>query len=59
MLLTVVLVALIGILVGGVINVLADDLPEDRAIRLPPRLAWPRGSWPADSRITVTARQAS
>lgn len=30
-------VAIIGILVGGVINVLADDLPYKRAVRFPPR----------------------
>lgn len=39
LLVNVVIVALIGVLVGGVLNVLADDLPQRRAIRLPPRYA--------------------
>jgi len=39
MLLTIIFVALIGILAGGVINVLADDLPRRRPITLPPRYA--------------------
>ena len=39
---TVLIVALIGILIGGVLNVLADDLPNKRPIRLPPR--YPDGS---------------
>src|SRR4051794_1969072 len=42
MLLILVVVALIGILVGGVINALADDLPQRRAIQVPPR--YPDGS---------------
>lgn len=36
------LVALVGILVGGVINVLADDLPRRRPVQFPPR--YPDGS---------------
>lgn len=39
MLFTVLIVGLIGILAGGAINVLADDLPHRRAIQLPPRYA--------------------
>lgn len=39
MLLTLIVVAIIGILAGGVINVLADDLPRRRPITLPPRYA--------------------
>jgi len=37
MIVTLIIVGLIGILVGGVLNVLADDLPHKRPIRLPPR----------------------
>lgn len=37
MLLNVIIVAIVGILVGGIINVLADDLPRRRPVRFPPR----------------------
>lgn len=35
--LTYIIVALVGILLGGVVNVLADDLPRRRPIQFPPR----------------------
>src|SRR5579871_4538485 len=37
--LKVLLVGLIGLLIGGVVNVLADDLPYHRPVRFPPRYA--------------------
>lgn len=37
LLLNVLIVALIGIVAGGVVNVLADDLPNKRPLRFPPR----------------------
>ncbi|MFN8560672.1 MAG: hypothetical protein U0703_03340 [Anaerolineae bacterium] len=44
MLINVIIVAVIGILVGGVVNLLADDLPQRRALRF--------------RRATPTARRA-
>ena len=37
MLLNVFIVGLIGILAGGVVNILADALPQQKAVRFPPR----------------------
>jgi leader peptidase (prepilin peptidase) / N-methyltransferase len=42
MLVTIIIVALIGIVAGGAINLLADDLPHRRAPQFPPR--YPDGS---------------
>lgn len=39
MLINVIMVAVIGILVGGVVNLLADALPHKRKIQFPPRYA--------------------
>ncbi len=36
---TVLIVGIIGLLIGGVLNILADDLPHHRAVRFPPRYA--------------------
>ncbi len=39
LLLNILLVTLVGIAAGGVINILADDLPNKRPLRFPPRYA--------------------
>ncbi len=39
LLLKILIVTLIGVLAGGVINILADDLPNKRSVRFPPRYA--------------------
>lgn len=41
-------VAVVGILLGGIVNILADDLPERRSPRFPPR-------YPDDSPRPITA----
>jgi len=54
MFVTIVVVGLIGLLIGGVINLLADDLPHQRSPRFPPR--YPDGSpRPAIAWLGITA----